>query len=268
MLVSVAGFALMQLCVKYLMHLPTTELVLFRSFVSIAISLTVVWRAGISPFGVNKKFLFLRGLFGTIALTLYFYTLQNLPIATASVIQYLSPVFTAIFAIWILKEPMRPQRWLFFLIAFIGIALIKGFDPNLKTIYLVAGVASAIFAGLAYNCIRVVRHTDKPVVIVLYFPLVAIPIMTILSLSNWTWPDPQDWIIIILMGIFTQIGQVYMTKALHFGKANVITPMKYTGIVYALGFDIFLFQVDHGWITFVGIFLVVGGVVLNLIKKD
>lgn len=227
----------------------------------------MIWKAGISPFGNNKKFLFLRGLFGTIALTLYFYTLQNLPISTAAVIQYLSPIFTALFGIWLLKEPMKPMRWVFFLISIIGVIIVKGFNPNLSLIYLGAGLLSAIFAGLAYNCIRILRNTDKPVVIVMYFPLVAIPIMTLLSLNNWKWPSGQDWLIIVFMGIFTQIGQVFMTKALHAEKANVVTPLKYTGIFYALGFDFFIFGVSYNWMVFVGMALVLSGVVLSVVRK-
>tara|TARA_B100000795_G_scaffold136873_2_gene102235 strand:+ start:22683 stop:23489 length:807 start_codon:yes stop_codon:yes gene_type:complete len=268
MLISVLGFALMQLCVKYLVHLPTTEIVLFRSIVSLALSLVVILQAGISPFGVNKKFLILRGLFGTIALTLYFFTIQNLPISTAAVLQYLSPIFTSIFAIKMLNEPMPKRRWLYFGLSIIGIVVVKGFNPDLETKYLVAGIGSAIFAGLAYNCIRILRNTDRPVVIVFYFPLVAIPIMLLLSINGWVWPQGFDWLTIVLMGIFTQLGQVYMTKALHADKATIITSMKYTGIIYALAFDFFIFGVEYQWGMFVGIALVLSGVLLNVLKRD
>lgn len=268
MLISVAGFAFMQLCVKFLKHLPTTELVLFRSFVSVILSGAMIWREGISPFGNNKKVLFFRGLFGTIALSLYFYTLQNLPISTAAVLQYLSPIFTALFGIWLLKEPMKPIRWVFFMISIAGVLVVKKFNSELSYIYLGAGLLSAIFAGLAYNCIRILRNTDKPVVIVLYFPLVAIPIMSILSYSNWVWPEGIDWTFIVLMGIFTQIGQIYMTKALHVEKANIVTSIKYTGIFYALAFDFFIFGIEYNWMVFVGIGLVLTGVVLNVLRKS
>ncbi len=268
MMISVLGFALMQLCVKYLVHLPTTEIVLFRSIVSLTLSLVVILQAGISPFGVNKKFLILRGLFGTIALTLYFFTIQNLPISTAAVLQYLSPIFTSVFAIKMLNEPMPKKRWLYFGLSILGIVVVKGFNPDLKPMYMAAGIASAIFAGLAYNCIRVLRATDRPVVIVFYFPLVAIPIMLLLSLNGWVWPAGIDWLTIILMGVFTQIGQVFMTKALHADKATVITSMKYTGIFYALAFDFFIFGVEYEWGMFVGIALVLAGVLLNVLRQD
>ena len=267
MLISAAGFSLMQLCVKFLIHLPTPEIVLFRSIFSLIVSFGYLRAVKVSPFGNNKKILILRGVFGTTALTLFFFTLQELPISTATTIQYLSPIFTALFAIWILKEPMKKQQWFFFALAFLGIGVIKGFNSELSYLYLTAGVISAIFAALAYNMIRKLKDTDHPVVIVMYFPVVAIPVMTILTAFNYVQPQGIDWLAILLMGLFTQIAQVYMTRAWQVDKANKIASLKYIGIFFALGFDIFIFGFIPGIWTLLGIGLVISGVVLNVIKK-
>src|SRR5690606_2025282 len=107
----------------------------------------------------------LRGVFGVTALTLFFYTLQKLPLGSAITIQYLSPIFTAFFAIFMLGEKMYKIQWLFFGISFAGIAVIKGFDPNISLPLFLMGLGSAIFAGLAYNCVRKVKDTDHPLVV-------------------------------------------------------------------------------------------------------
>ncbi len=267
MLFSAFAFSLMQLCVKYLDHLPFTELVFFRSIVSLVISIVVLKRMRVPLLGNSRVFLVLRGVFGVIALSLFFFTLQNLPIATAITIQYLSPIFTALFAIWILKEPMRPVQWLFFALAFSGIALMKGFGDDVDTIYLVAGMISAVFAGLAYNMIRKVKDTDHPVVVVLYFPLIATPIMGVISIFYWETPIGWDWIILLAMGVFTQIAQVFMTKAWQLEEANKVASLKYVGVFFALGWDLMLFNISHGWATYAGIALVLSGVILNVIKR-
>jgi len=268
MIISALGFSLMQLCVKYLQHLPTVEIVFFRSVVSIVLSVSMILKLKISPWGNQKKYLILRGLFGMTALTLFFYTLQNLPIATAITIQYLSPIFTAIFAIFILGEKLKPVQFLFFLAAFVGVAVIKGFDDNVETKYLIAGVVSSIFAGLAYNMIRKVKDTDHPVVVVFYFPLIAIPVMFVLSLYQWTWPQGWDWGVLLLMGIFTQLAQVYMTKGWQAAEANTIAPLKYIGIIFALFFDYTLFGISPNLQTGLGIALVLGGVILNVASSN
>ncbi len=267
MLLSSLSFSLMQLCVKMLSHLPVVELVFFRSLVSLVLSLIVLKRANVNPLGNNKTALILRGVFGVGALSLFFYTLQALPIATAVVIQYLSPMFTALFAIWILKEPVKPIQWAFFALAFCGILVINGFDDNVEPVYLFAGILSSALAGLAYNMIRKVKDTDHPVVVVFYFPLIATPVMGIVTAFQWVTPDLTDWAVILAMGIFTQIAQVYMTKAWQGSEANQIAGLKYIGVFFALFWDFTLFGITHGWATFAGIALVISGVALNLFVK-
>ena len=107
MIISSFAFSLMHLCIKSLPNIPVFELVFFRSFISLLISFTSLKSKNIPIFGVNKKILLIRGFIGSIALTLFFLTLQNIPLASAVTIQYLSPIFTALFAIWILKERMK-----------------------------------------------------------------------------------------------------------------------------------------------------------------
>ncbi len=269
MIISALGFSLMQLCVKYLDHIPFTELVFFRSLVSIVLSLGMIYRLRINPLGNNRKFLVLRGIFGVTALSLFFYTLQNLPIATAITIQYLSPIFTTIFAIWILREPVPWKRWIFFGVSFTGILVMKGLNNEFDNKFLIAGLISAVFSGLAYNMIRKVKDTDHPVVVVLYFPLVATPIMGVISLFYWETPQGWDWLLLLLMGVFTQIAQVFMTKGWQSDKAGKIASLKYIGIGFALFFDLTLFGIVPSWQVLTGISLVLAGVLLNVnLAKD
>lgn len=262
------AFSVMQLCVKFLQHLPTHELILFRSAISLILSLAYLLPKGINPLGNNRKFLLLRGIFGVTALSLFFITLQKLPLASAVTVQYLSPIFTAIIAIFLLGEKMKRIQWFFFALAFVGVALLKGFDERISLFYLGLGLLSAFFAGAAYNCIRMVKDTDHPLVVVFYFPLIATPIMLVLSYYDWVSPIGWDWMWILLLGVFTQIGQVFMTKALQVEKANVVTSLKYLGSIYALGFGYFLFGETYDWISLVGIVLIVAGVVLNVLTKS
>jgi drug/metabolite transporter (DMT)-like permease len=268
MMISVVGFSLMNLIVKFLPRIPATELVLFRSIVSLVLSLAMIRHKKLNPFGNNKKWLILRGVFGVIGLTTFFYTLQHLPIASAITIQYLSPIFTALFAIFLLGERMRSVQWFFFFIAFGGIAVIKGFDSNISTFLFLMGLISAIFSGLAYNAIRKLKDSDHPVVVVFYFPLIATPIMALVSAFNWVTPIGWEWLLLLLMGVFTQIAQVNMTKAYQAAPLNKVAPFKYAGVVLALAFDVWIFGISYSWAILLGIAMVIGGVVLNLLQKS
>ncbi len=264
MLVAGIFFSLMNVGVKYLDNIPAIEIVFFRSLVTLVISAVMIRRLGISFLGNNKVVLFLRGFFGVIALSLYFLCLQNMPLASAVTIMQLSPVFTTILAIFILKERVKLPQWAFFLISFLGVALIKGFDPDMPLLYFVLAIFSAFISALAYNMVRKLKDSDHPLVVVFYFPLVAMPVAGLMTYFVWVQPEPIEWLILIGIGIATQIAQVNMTKALQMEEVGKVSIVRYLTIVYAIIIGYVFFKDDYGWITLLGISFVVFGVILNL----
>lgn len=264
MLVAGLFFSMMNLGVKFLNHIPAIEVVFFRCIISVIISYVMIKKAKISLLGNNKPILFLRGFFGVIALSLFFTTLQEMPLASAVTFQQLSPIFTAIFGIFLLKEKVKAPQWLFFLIAFGGVALIKGFDTNISNYHLLLALGSAVFAALAYNMVRLLKDTDHPLVVVLYFPLVATPFAGIYTYFNWVMPYKWEWLIILGIGVATQIAQVNMTKALQMEKVGTVTIVKYLTVIYAIFFGYTLFGEELITATVIGIIMIISGVVFNL----
>ena len=257
-----------------LQKFPGHELVLARSIVSFAISFYIIKRRGLPLLGNNKKWLVIRGVSGMIALTIFFYSIHHLPLAIASTVQYLAPVFTVIFAMILLKEKVAKLQWLFILIAFIGVGLI-GFN-NLISIdkhvtidysWFGLGIVSAAFSGLAYTAIIKLKATDAPINIVIYFPMLSLPIMTVWCMFEFTMPVGIEWLILLVIGIFTQIAQVLMTKALHEGSASMITPFQYLGAIYAALIGFFIFDERLSWIVYSGIGLIIIGIVANALIK-
>ena len=263
MLISVGCFAAVNLMVKFLPHLPATELVLFRSLITFLLSYTLLKRKKVNPWGRDKKWLLIRGIAGTTALTMFFYTIQKIPLSAAVTVQYLSPFFTAFIAGLLLGERTRWVQWLFFAISFIGIVVVKGSSAQIPPVLLALGVISSMFSGLAYNSIRKLKN-EEPLVVVMYFPLVAFPIMVVFSFFNWVMPNGTDWILLIGIGLMTQFAQLYMTKSYQLSKVNTVAPLKYIGVLFALTWDILLFDFIPNAQMYVGILLVIGGVVLNL----
>lgn len=263
MLISVGCFAAVNLMVKFLPHLPATELVLFRSFITFAISYVSLRRMRINPWGNDKKWLLIRGVAGTTALTVFFYTIQKMPLSAAVTIQYLSPFFTAFIAGFLLGERTQWAQWLFFVVSFIGIVVIKGSSAAIPPQLLALGIFSSMFSGLAYNAIRKLKD-EAPLVVVMYFPLVATPVMIVFSFFNWVTPIGWDWALLIGIGILTQFAQLYMTKSYQLSEVNTVAPLKYIGVIFALTWDIALFDFVPNGQMLLGIVMVIGGVLLNL----
>lgn len=264
--ILLSGFflALMNVLVRLAHEYSVYQLIFFRAIVTLLISYAVIRKHGLNPLGNDRKHLVLRGVFGFMGLTLYYLTLKDMPLAAAVSIQYLSPIFTAILAIFINRQKTDWFTWVFYAIAFAGVLMIRGFDGRIELLILLAGIGSAIASGAAYNMIRRIGKNDDPNVVVFYFPLVTLPLIIIPALNNWMWPkDWVEWLILIGIGVTTQYGQVFMTRAFQHSHLAGIAIFQYFGIFYALGFGFFLFNETYTWLSMAGMFLVIAGAVGN-----
>jgi len=205
----------------------------------------------------------MRGAAGVASLTLFFNTLQNIPLAGAVTLQYLSPVFTAILAFFLLNEKVKFLQWVAFALSFVGVVVVKGFDERISLYYATMGILSAFLAAVAYYSIGKAKNTEHPMVIVAYFPLVGIPVMSIACLFQWVTPLGWDWFYLLLAGVFTQIAQVNMTKGFIAEKASVAAIVKYVGLIFALLWGFVFFNEYFELKVYVGMALIIAGVVLN-----
>ena len=268
MLLATFFFALMNLCVKFVKDISAIEIIFFRSIISLVISYAFLKKQKVNVFGNNKPILLLRGISGAIALTLFFITLQKIPLASAVTLQFFSPIFTTIIGIFMVKEKVKAWQWLFFAISFVGILIIQGFDPRLSIFYAGLGLGSALLSGVAYNCIRKLNTTEHPLVIVMYFPLVTVPLSLVYVIFNWDQPQGMDWVLLILIGILTQLAQFYMTKSYQSEELSKVANLKFLGILYALGFGYVFFEETFDDLLYLGMALVLLGVILNVIYKS
>lgn len=267
MLTATLFFSMMNVAVKLLPHIPAVEIVFFRSAVSLVLSFGILKTAKISVWGTNKKLLILRGASGAMALILYFRLIQEIPLASATTILFLSPVFATILGIFFVNEKVKPLQWFFFLVSFAGIVMIKGFDPRIGIIYLLMGFSSSLFSGIAFNCIRKLNTSEHPLVIIFYFPLVTLPITGIWTYFNWVMPEGIDWFILFMVGLLTQIAQYFMTKSFQVEEISKVASLRYLGIIYALIFGYLFFDEHFTFMVYCGMGLTILGVILNIWYK-
>lgn len=260
-------FAVMNVMVKQVSNIPAVEVVFFRSIVSLVLSYGFLKRQKVSVWGTNKGILILRGLAGSIALCCFFITVQNIPLASATTIHYLSPIFTAIIGIYFVKERVHKWQWLFFAISFGGILIIQGFDARVSVGYAILGVVAAFLSGVAYNCIRKLKDSEHPLVIIFYFPLVTLPIAGIYLLFDWVRPEGIEWMWLLLIGLSTQFAQYFMTKSYQSEDLSKVASLNYIGIIYALGFGYVFFDESYGWLVYTGMGVMLVGVILNIWYK-
>jgi drug/metabolite transporter (DMT)-like permease len=258
MILAAFFFSLMSILVKAsATNLPPQEMVLARSIVVFVITFYIMRCKGLPLKGNNTKLLIWRGVYGFLGLSAFFYTLATLPITDSVTLNYTSPLFTALLAPFLLKESNSGKQWLYFLLAFLGILLIIRPGFSLQAIPALIGLGGAFFAGLAYNTIRQLRHSDNPLTIVLYFPAICIVLSIPWVIPNFVMPQGWEWIMLLGMGISTQFAQVFLTKSLHYETAARATNVSYIGVVFSTIWGIIFFAEIPDWRTAVGAVIVV-----------
>jgi len=268
MVFSVIAFAMMNAVVKYLTAFNVYQIVFFRSIGTLVLTVPIVLKQKIPFFGNDKKkWMLIRGIAGVISLTCFFQSLNYLAVGTAVSLRYTSPIFAAIFAFIFLKEKIKPLQWVLFFIAFIGVLIIKGFGASMDSMGLIFAMISAIFLGIIFVVIRKIGDKESPLVIINYFMIMAFVFGGILSINNWKQPTSTEWFLLLSLGFFGYIGQLYMTKAFQSDETSMVAPLKYLEVVFMIIIGSFWFDEIYNLWTLLGISLILLGLVYNIYLK-
>lgn len=267
MFLATICFTIMQTLVKHLAPIHTLEIAFFRSAITSLCCFAYLLYFRLPIIGNNQKILIIRALLGIISMTSFFFTLQWMPFGASVSLKYLSPVFAAIVAFFILKEKIKPIQWGFLGMALVGVFLLKGFDSRISYWGLGIGLLGAISGGLIYPLIRHIGNKEHPIVIINYFMFIAAIVIGILMLSHWEYPTSEQWPLLIIMGLAGFFAQFFMTKAFQLGEVNLIAPLKYLEVVYALLIGLIWYSESYAFLSFLGIVLILVGMLLNLKYK-
>tara|TARA_R110002072_G_scaffold85210_4_gene192763 strand:+ start:2890 stop:3717 length:828 start_codon:yes stop_codon:yes gene_type:complete len=275
MLVSALGFALMAACVKLVASqgIPLLEIVAARALVSLVISYIDVRRKGLSPWGTNRALLIARGAIGTLALICVYYAVTTLPLAEATLLQYMHPVFTALLGLLLLREGIALSTVLCILLSITGLIVMvepgtfTDASPALPWFNVSIALAGAFGSAVAYVLVRRLSPLEDASVIIFYFPLIALPLSIALLGDQFVVPSAESLVLLLLVGIFTQVGQLGLTHAMRYETAGKAAAYSYIQVVFAvlLGWAVFD-ELPSLW-TLAGGALIISGALLNLMRR-
>lgn len=260
-------FSVMSLIVKVAgQRLGAMQLVLVRGVLTLLLSVALLRRARLRVWGTGHslRLLLLRGVLGSVALSCFYWSLVHLPLAEATVIQYTNPVFAALLAAWLLGERLGWREAACIAGGLVGVVLIarpaflfggaSAISPGAAALALFGAVCSAS----AYVTVRRLGAREHPLVVVFYLPLLTIPIAAPLALMEWRWPTAWEWLLLLAIGVTTQIAQVYFTRGLQLERAARATAVGYLQIVFAALWGAVVFgELPRTW-TVAGAALIVG----------
>lgn len=264
MTTSAFGFSGMGVLVKLASpRMPVGEIVFARALLTTVMSFAMVRRAGLSPWGTQRGKLLLRGVLGFGGLAGYYIALSRLPLADAATLQNVVPLLTAVLAWWLIDEPIGWSTAFAIACGVAGVAMVMrpsgaGLDP--------VGVAGALFgvacSAVAYVTVRTLSRTEHPLVIVLYFPLVALPLSLPWMLAAFVVPGPVECLMLLGIATTTQVGQVFLTMGLSIERAGRATTINYLQVAFAMLWQLAVFgDIPTPW-TIAGAGLILGGTLL------
>ncbi|HIF37428.1 MAG TPA: DMT family transporter [Marine Group III euryarchaeote] len=211
----------------------------------------------------EPKWLISRCITGFSAMACYFYAIPLIPLTTAVVLQWTSPLFVALFSGYLIKEKVSPFLFGCIGIAFAGTVLI--ISPSFEAIETNAlyALASGILSALAYLSIRELRSTASSESVVFWFAIFCIMVSLPLSARELTTLSSYEIQILVGVGITAGIGQIGMTRAFHAAKAAYIGAFSYSTVVVSWIYGLFIFdEVLSSW-DMLGTLLIVGsGIIL------
>ncbi len=252
-------------------HMSSLEVVFFRNVFGVVIIGYAILKKPMQHQGGKPLLLFFRGFMGFTALLAFFYNIAHIPLGEAMTYSKTSPIFTAIFSWLFLSEKLSLKGWGAVFIGFIGILFITQPVGLGLSKYDILGILSGIGAALAYTSVRELKKYYDTRAIVLSFMLVGtIGPALLLVLSNFLYIKELDfmlgefvmpsgivWFYVVSMGIFATLAQVYMTKAYGETQAGIVGAVSYSNIVFSIIIGLFLGDSLPGYLTTMGIVLIV-----------
>ncbi len=231
-------FALMSAAVKYSsQHLPSEVVVFLRNAFGLLFLLPWLRSAGLDTLKTNRFGAhFIRTATGLTAMYCFFYAIANLHLAEAVLLNYSSPLFIAIIAMFWLREPASKLVILAIMIGFMGVILILKPGTGVFTPAALVGVASGFFVAFAMVSIRNLSSTEPTVRIVFYFSVMSTIISSIPLLWAWETPSLKVWGVMLGAGLLATKAQLLMTYAYKMAPAAKIGAFAYTNVVFAATF--------------------------------
>ncbi|THH38960.1 DMT family transporter [Aliishimia ponticola] len=239
---------------------PLHEIVLIRSVIGICITVGLLrFEGGFAALRVQQPGLHVaRALCIVFANSAFYAAIVAMPLATASAIYFVAPLFVTLLAIPVLGEAVGPRRIAAVSVGFIGVLVILW--PELDSaagLGWVTALPVMAAAGYAVTSVLTRKLGAAAPASVLAFNLQAAFILSSLAvyliagdgrfaaqegisessrflLRAWVWPERADLPVLAGLGLLSGIVGYSMSQAYRMAAAAVVAPFEYLLLIYSL----------------------------------
>lgn len=203
-----------------------------------------------------------RTLGGWAGLVLMFASVAHIPLADATAISFLNPVFGMIFAIFLLGEKVGKWRWLAALIAFVGALILLRPTPDSFQPAALLALGAAVILGFELNIIKKLTRRENPFSILLINNAIGVGIATLAAIWVWISPTPMQWVLMATLGSAMAVAQTCFVNAMARADASFVAPFSYGTLIFAALYDVVFYDVIPDGVTILGASIIIAGALL------
>ena len=256
---SVACFAMMDACVKWLDQFPVGEVLFARFFFGLIPILMLVPKNELKTFykTTRPKLHAFRAISGTLAIIALFIALRKIPLADVVSLTFGGPIFVTLGSIFFLSEKVGIRRWSAVFIGFVGMLLIIKPAYEELNIYYVFPIIFCIFFACVALSIRSLSTSEPNYRIALYFSVLSMLVGLCTLPFGWVMPNKFELFLLIFTGIIGSVANILLTISLRVAEASLVTPTKYLNLVFAILLGYFIWNEIPRVLTLIGAGLII-----------
>lgn len=237
------------------------QIVFVSRIIPLLLSVFLAYRETGNPFNFYTRFPKLQILRASLSIPMvwcFFTGLKSLPLAEAITIAFVAPLFITMLSRPILGEQIGTRRWMAVAVGFVGVlvALRPGFGGFGTGALLV--IISAFSYALSMVLLRRFSGQEPTHNIFFYGSIGAFVVAGFNSVPIWLAPDPTDWGLLLLVGIWGVFGGYAVIRAYRLGEASMLAPLEYTALIWSIMFDFWLFDLTPVLAVLIGAGIVIG----------
>ncbi len=212
-------------------ELDTFELMMYRSFIGLAIILTIGFTTGkIREVRRDRLGLHLiRNLAHFTGQNLWFYALSLISLAQLFALEFTSPIWVLILAMVLLGERLTGTRLLAVVLGFAGAVVVAQPGSGGDALGLVIAASSAIFFAGSIVTTKMLTRTET--IFGILFWLTAMQAVMGIIATGWdgniALPSTAAWPWVCLVALAGLLAHTCLTNALAIAPATVVTPMDF-----------------------------------------
>ena len=216
-------------------HSPL-QIIFFRTLVSLPlIALLAYFSGGLRKLRTKRPGVhLLRGLIYTATMVCFVWGLTLLPLAEATAIAFVAPLFVTLLSVPLLGERIDPPVLVASLVGFAGVLIVVRPGGDAFQLGAMILLAAAVFYALMMVTARRYGANEHLWAMVFYMTMVPL-VITAISLP-WVWqtPQPWHWLGFFVSGVLGVGATAFITLAFRYAPAAIAAPFDYTAMLWAV----------------------------------